>query len=227
MKGRPLLASHGQPRGGPGGVPLRRVPRPASWRFGPRKIASTPTGSSSPISLYSDPPACVAFHAHMCGRRPNVCRLPGALWTLTRYVSRVDNELPESTWTKHYREDGTVIAMPKTGRLATSSFDGRTLMISSRDQSEKRRYWQRKGAVVAAALLILTIGLCLFHGTSTEHDGHGMSPDLCAGVVMVLAGTVVLIRPVINGWLVPVPKRFLYVVSRDLLDRPPELLLSF
>lgn len=95
-------------------------------------------------------------------------------------------------------------------------------MISSRDQSEKRRYWQRNGAVVAAALLILTIGLCLIQGTSTEHDGHGMSPGLCASVVMVLASTVVLSRPVINGWLVPVPKRFAYAVSHDLLDRPPE-----
>jgi hypothetical protein len=94
-------------------------------------------------------------------------------------------------------------------------------MIGFRYQSE-RRYWQRTGAAIAAALLILAIGLCLFHSGLTGFDSHGMAPDLCASVVMVLAATVGLTSPVINGWLVPVPKRFFYVVSRDLLDRPPE-----
>lgn len=103
---------------------------------------------------------------------------------------------------------------------------GGAVRIRTRGQS-RTKSWQGQAALIAAALLILAVGLCLFHGASDESYHHGMAPDLCASVVMVLAATVVLTRPVGNGWLVPVPKRFFFLVSRDLPDQPPEPLLSF
>ena len=76
--------------------------------------------------------------------------------------------------------------------------------------------------MIAAALLVVAVGLCVFHGASDGSHGHGISPDLCASLVIVLALPILLNRPVANGWLVRASNRFFRVVSPNLLDRPPE-----
>ena len=91
-------------------------------------------------------------------------------------------------------------------------------------QARKRR--QEQGALIAAALLILAIGLCLFHGASHNFDGHGMSPDLCASVAMILVTPLLLTIPTVKGRLVPALQAFSSVGSLDLPDRPPESIFS-
>ncbi len=86
--------------------------------------------------------------------------------------------------------------------------------------ARKRR--QGQGALIATALLILAIGLCLFHGASHNFDGHGMSPDLCASVAMILVAPLLLTIPTVKERLVPVLQEFFSGGSLDLLDRPPE-----
>ena len=92
----------------------------------------------------------------------------------------------------------------------------------------RNRWWsrakQQRVAVLAAGLLILAVGLCAFHGAPDNSHGHshGITPDLCASVSMILAIPLLLARPAMNGWVVSIPSRFIYAVSADLLDRPPE-----
>jgi hypothetical protein len=81
---------------------------------------------------------------------------------------------------------------------------------------------QQQAALIAAVLLTLAVGLCMFHAASHEHAVHGMSPDLCAVVVMILVAPLLLAIPVVMGWLAPVLQGFFSGGSVDLPDRPPE-----
>ncbi len=82
---------------------------------------------------------------------------------------------------------------------------------------------QRRTALLLAALIVLGVGLCLFHPASHEFADHGVSPEMCATLLIALGAPVLLTRPGMSGWLVPVPKRPFRGVSPDLFDRPPEL----
>jgi hypothetical protein len=91
----------------------------------------------------------------------------------------------------------------------------------------ERRSWtrkQRQVALLATVLLILAASLCMVHGASDEPQGHthGMTLDLCASVVMILAIPLLLVRPIMNGWVVSVLLPYLYAVPIEILDRPPE-----
>lgn len=83
---------------------------------------------------------------------------------------------------------------------------------------------QRQVALLTAVLLILAASVCMVHDASDEPHGHthGMAPDLCASVVMILAIPLLLVRPIVNGWVVSVLLPFLYPVPTEILDRPPE-----
>ena len=98
---------------------------------------------------------------------------------------------------------------------------GGAVRIRTRGQS-RTKSWQGQAALIAAVLLILAVGLCSFHRASDEFDGHGMSPDLCASVITVLAVPLLLTRPVVCGLVVSAPTRFFYAVPPDVLDWPPE-----
>ena len=93
--------------------------------------------------------------------------------------------------------------------------------------SKRRRHGkgrQRNKAVfLLAALVVLAVGLCLFHPVSNEITHHGMSPEMCATLLIALGAPVLLTRPGMSGWLVPVPRRPFRGLSPDLFDRPPEL----
>jgi len=81
---------------------------------------------------------------------------------------------------------------------------------------------RRVGALIAGMLLILAAALCAFHGSSGEPDGHGMTPDLYASVIIILVAPVLFTKPVVEGWLVSVSRGFFSDVPSALLDRPPE-----
>lgn len=75
-------------------------------------------------------------------------------------------------------------------------------------------------AAIAAVLLVLATGLCLFDGDGDDHDGS-LRPDLCTGMMAMAPGTALVIGPLVLGlltfWLAP------FAVSRPLhvLDPPP------
>jgi len=81
---------------------------------------------------------------------------------------------------------------------------------------------RRMGALIAGMLLILAVALCAFHGSSGQPDGHGITPDLCASMIMILVAPVLFTQPVVEGWFVSVSRRFFSGVPSALLDPPPE-----
>jgi hypothetical protein len=78
-----------------------------------------------------------------------------------------------------------------------------------------------QAAAIAAVLLVLAAGLCLFDGDGDDHDGS-LRPDLCTGMMAMAPGTILVIGPPVTGslvvWLAPL------AVSRPLhvLDPPPK-----
>ncbi len=54
------------------------------------------------------------------------------------------------------------------------------------------RWPSQVAVIVLAAAVTLAIGLCLFDGHQDEMSHHGMSPDLCLGLI-VLAFAVTLL----------------------------------
>jgi hypothetical protein len=97
------------------------------------------------------------------------------------------------------------------------------MQIALKGRPWKRR-WQKQAAVIAAAMLALSIGLCLVHNGSEDMGHHATSPKLCTSAIMILVPPMLLTRPVANGWLVSAPARSFHSVSPDLPDRPPESL---
>ena len=90
----------------------------------------------------------------------------------------------------------------------------------------KIRFWT-KGApcmvvLLAVGLLILTTGLCAFHDAPRHSHEHPMPTEPCVSMVMVLVPPLLLTRPVVTGWVASIPDHFVYAVSADTLDRPPE-----
>jgi hypothetical protein len=92
------------------------------------------------------------------------------------------------------------------------------------NRGAKVRFWtkstQRPVVLLAAGLLILATGLCTFHGAPHNSHGHAMTPEPCVSMVLVLPP--LLVRPVVNGWVASIPDHFVYAISADILDRPPE-----
>ncbi len=87
-------------------------------------------------------------------------------------------------------------------------------------RSTKNR--RRVGALIAGVLLILAVSLCAFHGSSSESHDHGMFPDLCAIVILILVTPVLLPKLVVEGWVVSISRGFFSPVAPALLYRPPE-----
>ena len=82
--------------------------------------------------------------------------------------------------------------------------------------------WKRGSMTLGLVLLLVAVGLCLFHGAmaGTHHDE--MSPDICAGLfLMSFAVTLLYLAEV--GALSADRVRIVYAVSPHLLDPPPKL----
>ncbi|KRT71954.1 MAG: hypothetical protein XU13_C0033G0021 [Candidatus Rokubacteria bacterium CSP1-6] len=92
--------------------------------------------------------------------------------------------------------------------------------------------WGAKGAVIAAVLLTMMVGCCMvgfctFSHVSDGFDGHGVSLDLCAAMLVASVTLALLAGPLVNSWLLVDPARFVYVVSLHRPDPPPKSLSHF
>jgi hypothetical protein len=82
----------------------------------------------------------------------------------------------------------------------------------------------RAGTVLAAALLILAAGFCLFDGGG---DGdHGSALDLCLAKLAVPALALLFMGRLNGGWTIAVPPVAVRAIAGRLPDPPPRLALS-
>ena len=80
----------------------------------------------------------------------------------------------------------------------------------------------RQCVAAAATLLILALGLCVIeHGLDAMGDS-GMSPDLCAGMLVATLAALLLAGPLINARLLIEPTPSVLAVSPHVLDPPPK-----
>ena len=89
-----------------------------------------------------------------------------------------------------------------------------------------RKNWLGRVVTIAATLIILTAGFCLFGHAEDGTGDHGMPPDLCAAVLVSSLGLVFLTGVLVNGYLVMDSFRPAYVVSLHIPDPPPKSSLS-
>ncbi len=76
---------------------------------------------------------------------------------------------------------------------------------------------------MAAALLVLALGLCQVARDFCGMDANGMSVEACASVVMVAPATILLAGLIVNGWSLPDTGPRDYAVPISLLDPPPKV----
>jgi len=86
-------------------------------------------------------------------------------------------------------------------------------LMSRADQ--RKRAWGY-GVAAIATLVVVAIGLCLFHSVSDD----GMSTDLCTAMLASIAG-VLLASLVMKDSLLPDPMLVVRPVPLHLLDPPP------
>jgi hypothetical protein len=86
--------------------------------------------------------------------------------------------------------------------------------------------WWVHGAVIAAALLTLATGFCLFDQDDHGAAGHVSAPDLCSSIAATSLVVVFLAGLLPLGWAVSplgIPVR---VVACHVPDPPPKFALS-
>jgi hypothetical protein len=98
------------------------------------------------------------------------------------------------------------------------------LMLAIRDDRLNKTWWIR-GVMIAAALLTLATGFCLFDQDDDGSADHVMRPDLCLAMLAVSLAVMPLIRPLAVGWAVSPPVGTVHVVARHIPDPPPRLAL--
>lgn len=82
--------------------------------------------------------------------------------------------------------------------------------------------WARRSVLIAMMVVMaLAVGLCLFQVTSTGTHHDGMSPEFCAGFLLV-SFFVILLYLMEVGWLPAEPVSVIQAVSLHLLDPPPK-----
>ena len=75
---------------------------------------------------------------------------------------------------------------------------------------------------LTVALVIVAAGLCVFDQSHDAMSDHGMSPDLCAGLLVFSLAVPLLAGPGVNGWYRPVLVRSSCVTRVRALDPPPK-----
>jgi hypothetical protein len=80
--------------------------------------------------------------------------------------------------------------------------------------------------VLAATLLILGAGLCLFDGGDSSDPGHADALDLCLGMLAVPAMVFPSVDRLIAGGAVILSAIAVYAAARRLPDPPPRPALS-
>lgn len=88
--------------------------------------------------------------------------------------------------------------------------------------------WFWRAAAMAAAVLTLGIGFCLFDGLPGATHHHGVSPDLsqdlCCGLLVSAAALTLLALEPTSSMVVESPPA-VYVTSLRGIDPPPKLLV--
>lgn len=81
--------------------------------------------------------------------------------------------------------------------------------------------------VLASTILAIGFGFCALPGHHGDGGNHGHSPELCAGlVVILLITTTPLVKPAVSGWVVARIRAVLPPLLIALLELPPELALA-
>jgi len=78
--------------------------------------------------------------------------------------------------------------------------------------------WTGQALLIATALLVLGVGLCLFDG---HEGGNALCVDLCLGLAMFSVAAVVLVIGLIHLLPVDLPA-IAYATSLRRLDPPPK-----
>ncbi|MBI4170047.1 MAG: hypothetical protein HY510_08940 [Acidobacteria bacterium] len=80
----------------------------------------------------------------------------------------------------------------------------------------------RQGAILAAVLLALATGLCVFPAGHAMADDEGMPPDHCVLILAVSLTVVLLPGPLLGGWAPPDLPSHLVLAPVHALDPPPK-----
>ena len=80
----------------------------------------------------------------------------------------------------------------------------------------------RWGFAITVALMIVATCFCVFDFRHDPVGDHGMSPDLCAGLLVFSLAVPLLAWPGVNGWYRPVLVRSSCVTRVRALDPPPK-----
>ena len=75
---------------------------------------------------------------------------------------------------------------------------------------------------ITVALMIVATCFCVFDFGHDPVGDHGMSPDLCAGLLVFSLAIPLLAGPGVNGWHRPAFARSTYVTRVRGLDPPPK-----
>jgi hypothetical protein len=74
-------------------------------------------------------------------------------------------------------------------------------MVTLRVARLRDRWWVR-GVVIAAALLVLATGFCLFDQDEHGSGGRVTPPDLCLGMLALSLAVMPLVKSLAAGWAV-------------------------
>jgi hypothetical protein len=78
--------------------------------------------------------------------------------------------------------------------------------------------------VLASAILAIGFGFCALPGHHGDGGNHGHSPELCAGlVVILLIMTAPLVTPALSGWAVAGIRAAFPPLLIALFELPPEV----
>jgi hypothetical protein len=75
---------------------------------------------------------------------------------------------------------------------------------------------------LAVALVIVAASLCVFDQGHDPMGDHGMSQDLCAGLLVVSLAVPLLAGPGVTGWYRPALVRSFRITRVRSLDPPPK-----
>ena len=83
---------------------------------------------------------------------------------------------------------------------------------------------RRTALVLASTILAIGFGFCVLPGHHGDGGNHGHSPELCAGlVVVVLTMTTPLVKPAVSGWAVAGLRAAFPPLLIALFELPPEV----
>jgi hypothetical protein len=85
-----------------------------------------------------------------------------------------------------------------------------------------RSTWWVAGAVLSAAILVLSAGFCLLY-EGHARIGHGPAVDICVAMLAVLAAALPAAGWLVAGWAATTPALAACSVGGRLPDPPPRL----